>query len=317
MLDLHQLAEGSRFYCLLPLSYLGGFYNQVFLPLIAGAAVVLERQFDVRVAYQFWDTIIKYQVNTLWLVPSMMSLILKSDRQVHGATYAKSGGIKHVFAGTAPLAPVLRAQFSDRYGVSVYENYGLSELLWVSTNAPTLPEIRGVGKCLDGVDVFAADAEGRRLPIGETGEIVVRSPYRLKSYFRQAQQAPDSGFSTGDIGHVDVDGYVHISGRKKDLIIKGGVNISPVEIENILSSYPGVTDVAVVGLADELYGEKIVACVSSAAAIDEVEAKAFCARHLASFKVPQRVLRVESFPRNASGKILKNQLKNDLLGQQA
>lgn len=313
MLELHQVKEDYKFYAILPLSYLGGFYNQVFLPYIANASVALERMFDTKVVLSFWDTVIKHKINTLWFVPSIMSLLLQADRKEKGAEYCKNGGIKHVFIGTAPLPDTLREKFTARYGVPIYENYGLSELLWVSSNAPTLPEIRGVGKCLRGVEVFTVDADGNRLAKGMLGEVAVVSPYTLESYYKLDEEFrdrfKDGIFYTGDIGFLDEDGYLHISDRKKDIIIKGGVNISPKEIEDVILGYPGITDAAVIGAADDLYGEKLIACVTVNDDIKENDIKIYCGQRLASFKIPQSVLILESFPRSTAGKIQKNRLK--------
>ena len=289
------------------------------MPFLANASVVLERMFDTKVVFSFWDTVIKYKINTLWFVPSIMSLLLQADRKEKGVEYCKNGGVKHVFIGTAPLSNTLREKFTNRYGVPIYENYGLSELLWVSTNAPTLPEIRGIGKCLRGVEVFTVDTDGNRQEKGEVGEVAVVSPYILKSYYKLDEEFrdkfKDGTFYTGDIGYLDEEGYLHISDRKKDIIIKGGVNISPKEIEDVILGYPGITDAAVVGLPDNLYGEKLIACVTVNEDVKENDIKIYCGHHLASFKIPQSVLILESFPRSTAGKIQKNRLKEIIEAQ--
>lgn len=313
MLEMHQVKEDFKFYAILPLSYLGGFYNQTLLPFIASASIALERMFDTKVIISFWDTVIKYKINTLWFVPSILSLLLEADRKENGVAYCKKGGIKHVFIGTASLPDALRKNINDRYAISIYENYGLSELLWVTTNAPTLPEIRGVGKCLRDVRVFIVDEDGNRLAKGMIGEIAVASPYTLQSYYKMDEEFKDrfknGVFYTGDIGYLDEEEYLHITDRKKDIINKGGVNISPKEIEDIILKYPGVTDSAVVGIADKLYGEKIIACVTVNGDVTESDIKAHCKSNLASFKIPQKVLILDSFPRSVTGKIQKNKLK--------
>ena len=313
MLDMHRVGEDYKFYTILPLSYLGGFYNQVLLPFVANASIALEKTFDTKIIMTFWDTVIRHKINTLWLVPSIISMLLQADRKRAGEEYCKHGGIKHVFAGTAPLPEALREKFSTRYGVPVYENYGLSELLWVSTNAPTLPDIKGVGKCLRGVEVFSVDTEGNRLGRGVEGEIAVATPYSLHSYYKMEEEYKErfkgGVFYTGDIGLVDEDGYVQITDRKKDIIIKGGVNISPKEIEEVILKYPGIVDCAVIGVANQLYGEKIVACVSAGDGINENDVKTHCSSYLASFKIPQSVVIIDSFPRSTAGKIQKNKLR--------
>ncbi len=313
MLEMHQVTADYKFYTILPLSYLGGFYNQTLLPFIAGAAIALERMFDTKVVISFWDTVIKHKINAIWLVPSILSLLLQADRKENGVSYCKQGGIKHAFVGTAPLPDALKKKFTSRYAIPLYENYGLSELLWVTTNAPTLPEIMGVGRCLAGVQVHIVDDCGNRLARGMTGEVVVISPYTLQSYYKNEKEVKDpfqnGVFYTGDIGYIDENEYLHITDRKKDIINKGGINISPKEIEDTILQYPGVTDSAVVGIADEVYGEKIVACVMVNGEVRESDIKTHCRENLAVFKIPQKVLFLDSFPRGVTGKTQKNKLK--------
>ena len=313
MLEMHQVKEDFKFYTILPLSYLGGFYNQTLLPFIAGASIALERMFDTKVIISFWDTVIKYKINTLWLVPSILSLLLQADRKENGVVYCKNGGIKHAFIGTASLPDALKKKFTERYGISIYENYGLSELLWVTTNAPSLPETRGVGKCLCGVSVFTVDDDRNQLSKGMVGEVAVISPYAFQSYYKMEMEFKENFcngvFYTGDIGYIDKDDYLHIIDRKKDIINKGGVNISPKEIEDIILKYPGVNDCAVIGITDNVYGEKIIACVSTIEEVTENDIKSHCKANLAIFKIPQKVLILDTFPRSISGKIQKNKLR--------
>lgn len=312
MLLLHNITSQNKFYVVQPLFYLGGFYNQIFLPFLANAEVVLDKIFDVEVAYSFWDTVVKYNVNTLWLIPSIVAMLLKIGKRADkGVEYCRSGGIKYALIGTAPFPENLKTKFFERFGVEFYENYGLSEILWVSSNSPKFSELRGVGKCLKDVMVYAIDEAGNRLGEGQIGEIAVVTPYASKGNSNAALVFDETQvFYTGDIGYVDHQGYLFITDRKKELIIKGGVNISPKEIEDTLRRLPLIEEVAILGFPDEVYGEKIIACIVASSLVSEVDIKIFCSKHLAKFKVPQHVFFMEEFPKNASGKIIKSRIKD-------
>ena len=175
-----------------------------------------------------------------------------------------------------------------------------------------------VGVPFEGVDVRIADPKSNvPLEKGETGEIQLRGPNVTKGYWRNREATaeaftPDGWFRTGDLGYVDNDGYYFISGRAKELIISGGFNIYPRELEELIATCPGVTEVAVVGLPDEDLGEKVVAAVVGSVSPERVQA--FCKEHLASFKKPREVRLVERLPRNALGKVQKHKVLEELLG---
>lgn len=298
--------SSNRFLNYLSLTYFGGYYNLLFLPFFSGASVVLSKQFDVSMLGSLSKTIEKYNVNTLWLVPAIMSIMNRFDRSSSESLEIYKKNIDLALVGTAPLSSKLKKSFEDKYDIYPLENYGLSETFFISTNTrDTKCSDGAVGKVLQGVEI----------EIAEDGEIIVSSEYLTQGYIGHPDDASNildqKRYKTGDIGHMK-DGLLYIDSRKKDLIIRGGENISPKEIENVLLQIDGVDEVAVVGVEHELYGEDIIAFISGRGVESELQrnAKELCSSTLDTKKVPSRIVLLESLPKNASGKIDKNKLKN-------
>jgi len=312
----------NRFYGVLAMTYLGGYHNLLMLPYTAEASVVISHTFDARSALQFWEPALEHGVNTLWLVPTIMSILMEMDRGTVGEEFCKEK-VKLALVGTAPLPIRLRKDFEKRYGISLYENYGLSETLFISTNAPKLPVLDGsVGRILSGVEVTVLDESGNPLSYGDEGEIWVQTPHIMEGYYDTDTKQPDfmdkqAWFPTGDIGQLAATGELFITGRKKDLIIRGGINISPAAIENILHEHPAVTECAVVGIPHALYGEDIAAvvCLAEDQDFDKVhnELLQACKEGLAAIRQPSHILEVESFEHSSSGKIRKDLVRELLI----
>jgi malonyl-CoA/methylmalonyl-CoA synthetase len=221
-------------------------------------------------------------------------------------------------SGSAPLREETQRAWHARTGHVIVERYGMTETS-ISTSNPWRGERRAgtVGFPLPGVALRIADPEtGEDLPQGETGVIVIKGPNVFKGYWRNPEKTAaeflsDGFFITGDLGTIDADGYVHIIGRAKDLIITGGFNVYPKEVETGIDALPGVIECAVVGLPHEDLGEAVAAVVVPApgARLDEKSVQAALAANLAKFKLPKRVIFVEDLPRNAMGKVQKNLLR--------
>ena len=220
-------------------------------------------------------------------------------------------------SGSAPLAPEVHAQWRARTGHAILERYGMTETGMITSN-PYGGERRAgsVGFPLPGVSLRIADPpSGRPLPQGEIGVIEVKGPNVFKGYWRQpdmtaAEFRHDGFFITGDLGRMDEEGYLHIVGRSKDLIITGGLNVYPREVETAIEAIPGVAECAVIGLAHPDFGEGVTALVVAAGAdLDERTVIEGLKDRLAKFKLPKRVLMVPSLPRNAMGKIEKAALR--------
>lgn len=308
--------DSCRFYNLLSMSYLGGYYNLLLLPFVAGGSVVVAEAFSPHSAMDFWPPIIKHKVNTLWLVPTIISIILEFDRREDGEKYCKDN-IKHTIAGTAPLTDSVKNAFESRYGVEIFQNYGLSETLFISIQTPNKKAAKGVGEIVPGVQVEIRKLADRSMEKGDEGEIYVKTPYLMTGYFNQETELDDEGFfPTGDIGHIR-DGQLRISGRKKDLIIRSGLNISPLAIENLLLKHDQVSKCAVIGVPHRINGEDIVAVVSVNSETDfsavKKELLEMCDRSLSSTKRPSLFFQADLFPMSSSGKIQKNVLKDIVL----
>jgi len=221
-------------------------------------------------------------------------------------------------SGSAPLSPETHKEFSARTGHAILERYGMTETNMNTSNPYDGPRRAGtVGPALPGVELRIADAKtDRLLPQGQIGVIEVRGPNIFKGYWRMPEKTaaefkPDGFFITGDLGYIDDQGYIHISGRDKDLIITGGLNVYPAEIEAAIDALPQVSESAVIGLPHADYGEGVTAIVvlNPGGVIDEGAAREVLAKKLAAFKVPKRIITVDALPRNAMGKIQKKSLR--------
>ncbi len=209
-------------------------------------------------------------------------------------------------------------EFDERYKVNVLEGYGLSETSPVATfNVLWRPKKPGsIGQPIFGVEVKIFDDQDRELKPGEVGEVVIRGPNIMKGYYRRPEataQAMRSGwFHSGDMGRGDEEGYFYIVDRKKDMIIRGGFNVYPREVEEVLYIHPAVREAAVVGVPNQEYGEEVKAYISlkPGARAEPQEIVAFCRKNLAASKYPRLVEILESLPKGPTGKILRKELRS-------
>lgn len=220
--------------------------------------------------------------------------------------------------GAAPLPVEVALRWKEKVGVDIREGWGLTESGAITTGQPgdLPPKYGSIGKCLlkcNTIKVF--DEKGQELPPGQQGEIVVKGPTVMKGYWNlpeeTAKAIKDGWLYTGDIGYMDEDGYFYITGRKKDIIIRGGENVSPVEVEEILLQHPAVAEAGVVGIPDAVYGEEIKAFVAIKPdkRVTEDELIAFCKDRLPSFKLPKKIQFTKSLPKNLLGKVLRAELR--------
>jgi long-chain acyl-CoA synthetase len=220
--------------------------------------------------------------------------------------------------GAAPLPVEVALKWKQKVGVDIREGWGLTESGATTTGQPgdLPPRYGSIGKCLlkcNTIKVF--DERGQELPPGQRGEIVIKGPTLMKGYWNlpeeTAKTIKDGWFHTGDLGYVDEDGYFYITGRKKDIIIRGGENVSPVEVEEVLLQHPAVAEAGVVGIPDAVYGEEIKAFVviKPGKRANEEELIAFCKDRLPTFKSPKKVQFMKSLPRNILGKVLRAELR--------
>ena len=225
--------------------------------------------------------------------------------------------MKYYICGSAPLAVETWMQFKEQFGCEIAEGWGLTEAAANNSINPVngLKKMGSIGKPMSGMEMKIFDDEGMELPRGREGEIVIRGPMVMKGYWRNPEataEAIRSGWlHTGDIGYVDPDGYFFITDRKKDIIIKGGENISPRAIEEVLYRHPKIAEAAVIGIKDPVYGEDIKAFVAlkpdQGASVEQI--REFCVENLKSFRVPKQIVILPQLPKTLVGKILKKELR--------
>jgi len=220
--------------------------------------------------------------------------------------------------GGAPLPVEVALKWKEKVGVDIREGWGLTESGATTTGQPgdLPPKYGSIGKSLlkcNTIKIF--DEKGRELPVGQQGEIVVRGPTLMKGYWNlpeeTAKTIKNGWLYTGDIGYIDEDGYLYITGRKKDIIIRGGENVSPVEVEEVILQHPAVAEAGVIGVPDRVYGEEIKAFVvmKPGKHVNEEEIIAFCKDCLPTFKLPKSVQFMKSLPKNILGKVLRSELR--------
>lgn len=292
----------------LPQFHSFGFTAMTVVPLLIGATVwYLPRFSPVAIV----ETIRERRASVFFAIPSMFGALLK----LKTADPASLGSLRLAVSGGEPLPMRVADAFRERFGIEILEGYGLTETSpVVSFNTPESRRRGSVGRPLDGIDVWAVDEKGGQLGADRDGELLIRGHCVMKGYLNKPEQTDavlrDGVFSTGDIGKVDAEGFVYITGRAKEMMIVGGENVFPKEIENVIAAFPGVAEVAVVGAKDDVRGEVPVAFVipQEGATLDEVKIRDFCRGQLAGYKVPREVRIAANLPRGPTGKILKRAL---------
>jgi malonyl-CoA/methylmalonyl-CoA synthetase len=291
----------DRLVLALPLFHIHGLGVGLHGTLLAGASAVLLPRFDVDAAL---DAARDHQATLFFGVPTMYARLADSPRA------GELGRLRLCVSGSAPLPPTVFQRLAERAGQRVLERYGMTETVMNVSN-PYDGERRSgtVGLPLPGVEL--------RLAGGDQGEVLLRGPNVFGGYWGNPEATaaafdPDGWFRTGDLGSFDERGYLRIEGRTKELIITGGYNVHPREVEELLLEHPGVAEAAVVGAPSEEWGEQVAAFVvpaDPAAPPDRDELLAFAAERLAGFKRPRILRYVEALPRNALGKVLKHELR--------
>ena len=279
--------------------------------LCQGTPLILMDQWDARLAAELID---RHKVTSSSGTPFHLSgMIAAADAQGHDLT-----SLRQYLVGAAPVPPSL-IERCQALGLAVYHCYGSSEHPTVTSGVvddPLDKQLHTEGRAIIGSEMRFVDDDGADVPSGEDGEICTRGPELFMGYLdaslNEAAFLPDGWYRTGDIGRLDEGGYLLITDRKKDIIIRGGENISSKEVEAVLLGHPAVADVAVVSAKDERMGEVVRACVvlapGTALTLDEVR-EHFFAAGIAKQKTPERLSLFAELPRNASGKVLKHELR--------
>ncbi len=315
--------ETDRLLSVMPLFHMNAVSVTTMTALYAGGSTVVSPKFS---ASRFWKIVSEYRITSFGSVATMLSMLLqsssskfmvqssKSNRKSQIAN-RKSSSLRFAMCGSAPVPLEVLRQFEETFGCLVIEGYGLSESTCRSTFNPP-DESRRPGSCGKSIgnEMKVFDENDREIPDGELGEIVLRGENIFKGYFKNddaTSKAFQNGwFHTGDIGYRDKDGFFYIADRKSDMIIRGGENIYPREIDELLYTHPAIESAAVIGVADELYGEAVAAFVvlKNGEVASEEELINFCKEKLADYKCPKTFHFVPDIPKGATGKLLKREL---------
>lgn len=307
LLTCWQITAADRLLLTLPLFHVHGLGNGVHCWLASGCRMRLTERFAHEQAAQWMR---EFEPTLFFGVPTMYIRMLEWGEEQAAAIGAK---MRLFVSGSAPLPAQTLEEFRTRFGHTILERYGMSETLMNLSN-PYIGERRpgAVGLPLPGVSVRNLDPEGNPVADGEVGELYLKGPNLFAGYWRRPEATEaahrDGWFRTGDIAVRAADGYYTLQGRRSDLIISGGFNIYPREIEEFLAEQPGVLEVAVAACPDPRRGEVPVAYVVSEGGCDAAALEAACRAHLASFKIPRAFVSVEKLPRTALGKVQKHLL---------
>jgi len=303
------LEAADRMIVVLPLFHVNNLMLG-FATFLVGGSVTILRWFEVD---DFVREVARARPTFFSGVPTVYKRLLDvADRIDRSAL----GSLRFAVCGAAPMPVTWLNEFQSRFGIPIVEGYGLTEGTVASTVNPRhgCRKVGSVGIPLPGQEVRVVDEADRELPPGEVGEVVVRGPNVMKGYLGRESETRetlrDGWLHTGDLGRFDDDGYLYLVDRMKDLIIRGGENVYPKEVENVLLEHPDIADAAVVGAPDEAYGERVIAfVVRHDEALSRETVLDYCRQRLAAFKCPTEVLFVGELPRNSVGKVQKPALR--------
>jgi malonyl-CoA/methylmalonyl-CoA synthetase len=307
LLACWRITAEDRFLLALPLFHVHGLGNGLHCWLMSGCRMRLLERFEHQTAAA---TFMEFRPTLFFGVPTVYVRLLGIDP----AIAREIGGFMRLFvSGSAPLPAQVLEDFRQLFGHTILERYGMSETLMIMSN-PHAGERRAgtVGFALPGISVRLLNAALEPVAFGDTGEVYLRGPNVFEGYWRREEATRaafvNGYFRTGDLATRSPDGYYTLTGRKSDLIISGGFNIYPREIEEFLQEQPEVSEAAVIGLPDRVRGEVPVAYVVASTTFDAAVVEARCRQKLASFKIPRDFIVVDRLPRNAMGKIQKHLL---------
>jgi len=296
----------DSFLCLLPFFHTYAITGTIMLPLFNGCKMVLVDRFA---ALKVLKLIEDHKVSVFLAIPSMYRVLAMTEGNFDVSS------VRFPISGGEPLPVAIAQAFEKRFGVPICEGYGQTEASPVVTlNVPGANKLGTIGRALPGVEVAIWDDQDKVLKADQIGELMVRGGNVMAGYHNlpedTAKTVTNGWLHTGDLGKMDADGFITITGRKKDLIISAGENIYPREIEEVLAQHPKVKECAVIGVKDEVRGEvpKAFVIARENETVDEKELRSFCREHLANYKIPKHFDIVADLPRTPTGKILKRAL---------
>ncbi len=303
-----------RFLGVLPLFHSFGLTAMLLVPVSLGASTYYLPRFQPAAVLR---AIREKRSSVLLMIASMYSAILRGK----GGSKDDFASMEYPISGGEALPMSVFEGYRQRFGIEILQGYGMTEASpVVSICVPWDHKVGSVGKAIGGVTVTAFDDDERPLGPDQIGELRIRGPILMTGYYKKDQETravltPDGWYKSGDMGSVDAEGYITITGRKKEMIIVGGENVYPREIESVLDDHPAVAQSAAIGQPDPSRGEVVAAFVilEEGAEASENTLREYCRKHIAGYKVPRRIVIAEDFPRGPTGKILKRALRDRLL----
>ena len=306
----HALGPQDRVLAVLPLYHINAFAVTMLAPLAHGGSLAMPPRFSTA---QFWAEATGLHCTWINVVPTMISYLLEGAAPPRQALR----GIRFCRSASSALAPDHHQAFEAKFGIGIIETMGLTETVAPSFSNPLAPALRKLGSVgrVSGGEAHVVDAELQPVVDGTTGEIVIRGPHVMRGYYKNeaataAAFTPAGWLRTGDLGHRDGDGFFFVTGRIKELIIKGGENIAPREIDEAVGLHPAVLEAAAVGMPDPHYGQDILVCVVLRAGVpcNEEALRQHCVATLGRYKTPKVFRFVSSLPRGPSGKVQRLRL---------
>ncbi|RAS73732.1 long-chain-fatty-acid--CoA ligase [Priestia endophytica] len=311
------IAKSDRIIAVLPMFHVFCLTVCINAPLIAGATILILPKFSPSQVFSY----VSAEKATIFAgVPTMYNFLC----QYENGTREALESLRLCVSGGSSMPGALLGEFEEKFQISIREGYGLSEASPVTCFNPPRSNIQkegSVGVSIVNVENKVVDGQGEEVPFGEIGELVVKGPNVMKGYYKLEEETrhiiKDGWLYTGDLARMDEDGYIYIVDRKKDLIIVGGYNVYPREVEERLYEHKAVVEAAAIGEKDETYGEVVKAYVVTKKAVSEEEILEFCKTHLAPYKVPRNIVFLDELPKNTTGKILRRALKKKLSEEEA
>jgi long-chain acyl-CoA synthetase len=309
--ELLPLGPGERVGMLLPLFHANAQVVTCVIPMMIGCEVVMWERFS---ASKFWQTVDELQPVSISAVPTILAAVLNAEGAPSGAT-----SLRYVICGAAPLSVELLETFQTRFDIRILEGYGLTETTCISSVNPFYGARKAgsIGLPVRGQEIRIVAPDGALLPAGEYGEIAIRGPNVMPGYLKNpeatAESIRDGWLYTGDVGYADEDGYLYIVDRSKDMIIRGGENIYPREVEEVIYEHGGVLECAVIGVPDDVRGEEVLAVVVAKPGVelDVGELAEFAGARLARYKLPRSFEMRPELPKTPTGKISKGPLRDE------
>ncbi len=311
----HGLDINDRALCSLPLYHINGEIVSLIAPLVSGGSVVMPHKFS---ATHFWELLSAYGCTWFSVVPTIISYLCNATDLKEN--HLDLDQLRFGRSASAPLPPSLHKVFEEKFHIPIIETMGLTETAAPICSNPMDPSKRKYGSpgIAVGNEIKIVDKAGNEVECHTQGEIMIRGDNVMQYYYKNPEKTkktltPDGWLYSGDLGYMDEDGFLFVTGRIKEIIIKGGENIAPKEIDEVLYKHPKVHDAAAVGIPDESYGEDILACVvlKAGCTATEEELQQFCKTHLGEFKTPRIIKIMNDLPKGPSGKIQRLKLRDE------